>query len=154
MDQPERHLTGMGLSVVVYAVEGLDVGTWDLDPLARELVQVRSGLFRSAMSELMCGMAAPLTASFTVVITCDIHARQQAFPYERALRELYVQTGQVGQWIVIAAETAGLGCLTTPATNDVLLSELLDLPPDRIPLYTVTAGRKIGRNPGPGAVTL
>jgi len=42
--------------------------------------------------------------------------------------KLYVETGQVGRWIVTAAEAAGPGCLTPPATNDVLLSELLDLP--------------------------
>lgn len=149
--EDEPSLTGIGVNIVVYGVRDVAAGVWQLDRFAHALFQVRNGLFREAMSDLMCGMSAPLTASFTVVITCDMEARQRAFAYERALRELYVEAGRLAQWAVIAMETAGLGCLTTPAVEDRVLSRLLDLPPGRVPLYTITAGRKVSRDPGADA---
>jgi len=135
-------LTGIQLMVVAYAVDGLASGVWALDSAGGTLVPVVEGDHRVAMSEIMCGMSAALTAAATVVVCADLAERQRAYPYERALRELYIEVGQIGQWFILAAEREDLGCLITPATNDRDLASLLSLSSDTSPLYTMSLGRK------------
>jgi len=137
---------GLQLWFIAYSIEGMASGVWRAD--GDELTVVRDGDHRTAMSALMCGMTAPLTAAGTVVVTCTIPKRQRRFPYERALRELYVEVGMVGQRLIVACERLGLGCLVTPATNDHQLSALLGLEEQAVPVYSVTFGRKLGRGHG------
>lgn len=134
--------------MIVYAVAGITPGVWNLDLDAGLALLDRAGDLREAMSDLMCGMQAPMTANVTVVFVADLRERQQRFPYERALRELYVEAGRVAQWLILACESRDAGCLITPATNDRALSDLLGLPPHEVPVYTVTFGRRIQAPPG------
>lgn len=131
---------GLRFAALVYGVEGLVPGVWNLD-LTNEVAElVRPAELRRTMSDLMCGMQAAKTASATVVLVADFPERQQRFPYERALRELYVEVGRIAQWLILACEARGAGCLITPATNDKVLCDVLGLPPREAPVYTVTLG--------------
>ena len=148
---PDGFLSGIRFAAIVYAVDGLTPGVWhlDLDVGRAELTQV--GQLRQTMSDLMCGMQAPMTASATVVLIVDLPERQQRYPYERALRELYLEVGRIAQWLILACEFRGAGCLITPATNDLVLSELLGLPAHEVPVYTVTFGLRTDSGARPPA---
>ena len=134
--------TGVSLRLVVYNVTGLVPGVWTVDQQRRSVRLDAPGNFREEMSALMCGMPAARTASLTFVLVVDMLDRQRAYPYERALRELYVDLGRNSQHLIIAAEALGLGCLITPATNDRKLMALLDLKHQKYPAYTITIGHK------------
>lgn len=141
-DASEGFLAAIETFAIFYAVEGLTPGVWSLT-IGEELAALRSpGDFRTDMSDLMCGMQAAMTAPVTIVLVADFPRRQRRFPYERALRELYVEVGRIAQWFILACEMRGLGCLITPATNDQVLTELLLLTGDRAPIYTITFGRR------------
>lgn len=135
-------LTGLDFASIVFAVDGLDAGVWDLDLVGRRAALRQGGNFRVPMSDLMCGMQAPMTAAATVVLTVDFDERQRRFPYERALRELYLEVGRIAQWLILVCESHGLGCLITPATNDKILSDVLGIPTTEAPIYTITFGRR------------
>ncbi|MFI8802622.1 nitroreductase family protein [Micromonospora sp. CMU55-4] len=143
--EPSGSLAGVRMAAVVYAINGVDSGIWALDLAGERADQLTSGSFRQEMADLMCGMQAPMTASATIVLIVDFPRRQEMFPYERALRELYVEVGRVAQKFIIAAESYDCGALITPATNDNVLAELLGLSDDEAPVYTITFGRKTSR---------
>ncbi|MFE9561669.1 nitroreductase family protein [Streptomyces sp. NPDC006487] len=137
---------GLRFTAVVYGVDGLTPGVWSLCLKNKVATLVRAAELRRVMSDLMCGMQAAETAGATVVLVADFQERQQRFPYERALRELYVEVGRIAQWLILASEARGAGCLITPATNDKVLCDVLGLPPGQAPVYTITFGpRKPGR---------
>jgi nitroreductase len=140
----ETHGVAFDFHIMSYGIEGLESGVWalDLDQLA--LGRVADGDIRQRMSEIMCGMPAPLTAAATIVFVADFRQLQHRYRHERALRSLYVEAGQIAQLLILAAESIGYGCLITPATNDRQLAQLLRLPGERYaPAYTVTIGRKV-----------
>ena len=83
-----------------------------------------------------------MTAAGTLVFVVDFDRRVEQFPYERALRELYIEVAQLAQWVILCAESLGLGSLITPATNDTELSHLLRLDGSTSPIYTLTFGRR------------
>ncbi|MFF1409419.1 nitroreductase family protein [Streptomyces sp. NPDC058289] len=131
---------GLRFTAIVYGVDGLTPGVWSLGLKNEVATLVRPAELRRVMSDLMCGMQAAETAGATVVLVADFQERQQRFPYERALRELYVEVGRIAQWLILASEARGAGCLITPATNDKVLCDVLGLPPGQAPVYTITFG--------------
>lgn len=136
-----KGLSGLCFRLLNYRVYDCDPGLYNIGTDG-SFAKVRFGDFREQMVDIMCGMEAARTADATIVISFDAAARQAAFPYERALRELYIDAGRIAQWWIIAMEREGLGSLITPATNDMALSKLLNLPRGEFPLYTVTFGPK------------
>jgi SagB-type dehydrogenase family enzyme len=137
---------GVSFRLVAYDVDGLSPGVWTIDERRRRAHLGVAGEFREEMSAIMCGMSAARTASLTLVLVVDMQQRQRAYPYERALRELYVDLGRLSQHLIIAAEALGLGCLITPATNDRKLAALLRLEHRECPVYTLTIGHKLSEH--------
>lgn len=133
---------GLRLEAIVYAVETISPGIWTVDRQNETMTRRANEVPRQAVADLMCGMQAPITASATMVFVVHFPTRQAAYPYERALRELYIEVGRLAQKFILAAEIAGCGALITPATNDNVLSKLLQLRDDEAPIYTVTFGKK------------
>jgi hypothetical protein len=142
--EPAGAWSGLRMRAVVYSVEGLNPGVWDLDLEGEAATQVSSGdgELREVLANLMCGMQAPITASATIVLVVNFPERQKLFPYERGLRELYVEVGRIAQKFILAAEAQGIGTLITPATNDHILSDVLGLVDSEAPVYTITFGPK------------
>lgn len=140
--EPLGSMVGIRLAAIVYSIENVEAGIWDLDIQRKRATQRSSGVSRQELADLMCGMQAPMTASATVVFIVDFPTRQERFPYERGLRELYIEVARISQKFILAAESHGCGALITPATNDNALSDLLGLSEEEAPVYTITFGRK------------
>ncbi|MET7390622.1 SagB/ThcOx family dehydrogenase [Streptomyces sp. NPDC005529] len=158
--------TAFDFYLLTYNVDGLDSGAWFLDltgptateankPIDPALIEVRAGNHRQAMRDIFYGSPWPLTAAFTLVMVADFEQYQFRYRHERALRNLYIESGHLAQRLLLLADSHGLGTLVTPAVRDSLIEELLGLDPVRqATIYTLTMGldprHRTGRpNTGP-----
>lgn len=155
--------TAFDFYVLTYNVDGIDPAAWLLDLDGRdpagpgrtpELIEVRPGDHRAAMREVFYGSPWPLTAAWTLVMVADFEQYQYRYRHERALRNLYIESGHLAQKLLLLADTHGLGTLVTPAVRDGLAEELLGLDPVRqATVYTLTMGpdpRRGSGRPGSG----
>ncbi|MEW1828902.1 SagB/ThcOx family dehydrogenase [Streptomyces sp. NPDC088196] len=146
-DDPRELLRSFGTAfdfyVLTYNVDGIDPGAWHLDlaPAEPELTEIRPGDLRGAMRQVFYGSPWPLTAAFTLVMVADFEQYQFRYRHERALRNLYIESGHLAQRLLLLADTHGLGTLVTPAVRDGLIEDLLGLDPVRqATIYTLTMG--------------
>jgi SagB-type dehydrogenase family enzyme len=132
---------GIQFYLAVYDVEGIEPGIWHYDVKDHAVTLVRPGLHRSAMTSIVLGSQAPMSAAFTVSMVADFPEYQWRYRHERGLRKLYVQVGQIGQRMIVLALGYGLGTMMTPATRDTAFLELHRLDAETAaPLYTLTMG--------------
>lgn len=136
------HGVALDFYVVVYDVEELQPGIYFYDVVTHSLTEVVLGDLRSAMGKAMFDIPSARWASWTTVIVADMWQYQWLYRHDRALRNLYIDTGRVGQRLILSAMAYSQGSLVTPAFSDERLSKLLGLEtPRQAPLYTITAGR-------------
>jgi hypothetical protein len=131
--------------VCVFAVDGIPPGAYRYDIRRHELVQVRPGDHRAAMSDILQGMWSPSTAAWTLGLVADFPRYQWRYRHEHGLRRLYFESGIIGQELTILGAAYGLSTLVTPAQKDSPYLALHGLPKDRYaPVYTLTMGRNRG----------
>ncbi|HEY2961684.1 MAG TPA: SagB/ThcOx family dehydrogenase [Pyrinomonadaceae bacterium] len=127
--------------LVIYDVESLASGTYFYDIRDHAVLLSRAGLFRNEMTELLSNQPAPETAAWSIVLVADLLQYQWRYRHERALRNLYIEAGRIGQHLILTGTLFGLGTLPTPALSDRGLSALLQLDPLRqTPVYSLTMG--------------
>lgn len=143
----KESLNGLGTGsgcfarAIVYDVESFAAGVYDLTAMPQgPIASSDPHALREVMIEIMTGMTSARTAAATIVLCLDLETRQSSMPYERALREAYIEVGMIGQFLVIAGESLGVGSLVTPAISDQKLHELLGLERRNVPLYSITMG--------------
>jgi SagB-type dehydrogenase family enzyme len=137
---------GFHMYIVSYDVAETDLGAFKYDPeVGLQPLAAMEYEYREAMRGILCGMPAPRSAAATLVLTADLASWMRKRPYERALRELYVESGRVSQRLTVVAEALGLASMVTPATHDDELAALLSLDHTiEIPVTTLTVGRRRG----------
>ena len=133
--------SGCFARAIIYDVESFAAGVYDLTSVSQgPIAGTDPHALREVMIEIMTGMTSARTAAATIVLCLDLETRQASMPYERALREAYIEVGMIGQFLVIAGESLGVGSLVTPAISDQELHELLRLDRRQVPLYSITMG--------------
>lgn len=127
---------------IVYSICNIEPGVYflNLEKLVLELV--KRGTFRERMSYITWGMKAPQTANYTLILTAHPSAYAWRYRHDKALRNLFVEAGRIMQMHLNACSESKLQGVTTPATRDDELRNLLDicLDSDEIPLYTASMG--------------
>lgn len=127
--------------IVVFNVEDIPAGVYRYCSTAHGLHLVQPGLFRKDVVNILCGMTASLTASFLVVFSIDLQAAMRKFSYNRALREIYIDSGRLAQKILIKGMQHHVGGLPSPAMQDSQMCSLLKIDASEfIPIYTVAMG--------------
>lgn len=127
--------------LVIFNVSGIPEGIYQYCPLQHGLTLIIQGNFREELVPLLCGMAASLTASFSMILSVDLEVAQQMLPYERALREIYVDSGRIAQKLLLKGMQYLLGGLPSPAMRDSPMCKFLQINPNScMPLYTITMG--------------
>lgn len=129
----------------VYHVDGLEPGTYRYDLASHELTGVNPGDHREAMIDALQGMHSPATAAWTLGLVADFPRYQWRYPQEHGLRKLYLESGILGQELIVLGMSYGLSTLVTPAQKDRRYLDLHGLPAERFaPVYTLTMGLSRG----------
>jgi SagB-type dehydrogenase family enzyme len=152
LDDVLNYLRSYGVAfdvyIVVYSIEGFAPGVYYYDLTQHSVVRIRCGDYRQHMNHILQEMGAPNTASWTIVFVADFAQYQWRYRHERALRNLYIEAGRLGQQLLLVGMSYGLGTLPTPATRDCDVSALLEIDQLRqAPIYTLTMGpyKKLSR---------
>jgi len=126
---------------VIFNVEGIEPGIYRYCSERHGLVLIRQGLFREEIVKLLCGMMASSTAAFLMVLAVDLKIAMENFSYDRALREIYIDSGRLAQKLLIKGMQNLIGGLPSPAMQDTQLCSFLDMNPATcIPIYNITMG--------------
>lgn len=128
--------------LLVYSVTDFASGIYTVDRDMATLTLLRTGSFSTQMSLVNWGMRAPLSANYSVVLTVDPRAYAWRYRHDRSLRNLMVEAGRIMHEFVLSGSCVDIQGVVTPATDDGLLSQILDLPENsqEIPFYTGTFG--------------
>lgn len=127
--------------IVIFNVEGIPPGIYRYCSCKHGLYLIKQGLFRDEVVKLLCGMAASYTASFLMILAIDLEKAMEKFPYNRALREIYIDSGRLAQKIILKGMQHSIGGLPSPAMRDSLMCSFLNIDPMKcIPIYSVTMG--------------
>lgn len=83
-------------------------------------------------------------ASLSLFYSVNFLRYQWRYRHERALRNLYIESGRLMQKTIVIAEYLDAGSFITPALKDHKLASLLNLDTvDEVVLYSQTIGKKI-----------
>ncbi|MDR7313772.1 SagB/ThcOx family dehydrogenase [Brevibacillus nitrificans] len=127
--------------IVVYSVEGISPGIYYYDISEHALILVREGEYREEMYKNLMTQSGPLTAGWTLFLVHDFVRFQTAYPYEAAMRHLFIEAGRIMQPLLLVGTANQLGGLVTPAIRDRKVSELMGLDIERqAPIYSITMG--------------
>lgn len=127
--------------VVAFNIKEIPPGIYRYCPNKYGLYLVKQGLFRNQTMKLLCGMVASLTASFLIILSIDLEEAMKRFPYSRALREIYIDSGRLAQKLLLKGMQHYVGGLPSPAMNDSQMCSFLDIDPSKcIPIYTIAMG--------------
>lgn len=135
--------SALNLHFAAYDVPGLKPGVYayDLATHTIELVHADDGSLRETMSDLLVGQSSPLTGNCTFLYLTDLSRYQWIYRHERALRNLYAETGRIAHRTLLLATAFGLSTHISPAVKDTPTLKLLQADPlTSQVLYTITVG--------------
>lgn len=138
-------LHGVGFAfdpyLAVFNVEGLDPGIYYYN-ISQDRMRLESlGDYRGDVCTALIGHNQALTASCTIFLVVDFQRFQWRYRHERALRNLYVDSGRMAQYLLLVATAYGLKNHITPATVDSAFATLLNIDPEnRQVFYGITLG--------------
>ncbi|HEY8471218.1 MAG TPA: SagB/ThcOx family dehydrogenase [Natronosporangium sp.] len=154
-DNPLAALVSFGACietyVITFRVAGLDSGVYHYDIDGHALARVAGGDLRKDLMSWLQGQVAPMTAAWTIVLVGDYGGYQWRYRHDRALLNLHIEAGRIGQWLTMAGCEQGLQALPTPAFIDSKLAAALRLPGlDRAgPIHSLTMGHPHPTTPQP-----
>ncbi|HLP34592.1 MAG TPA: nitroreductase family protein [Amoebophilaceae bacterium] len=136
-----KHVDVWKYYIVVFNVSGISEGVYQYCPIQHGLVPIRQGNFKEIFASLLCGIIDPMTASFSIVLSVDLEIAQRMLPYERGLREIYIDAGRIAQKVVLSGVRYHLGVFQSAAMLDRSMCDFLQVSPECcIPLYTMVIG--------------
>lgn len=143
--QPRDVLRSFGcwleLGVAVYEVQGLEPGQYRFDIAACRLELIRRENLREKVSELIWRQPAPLSAAYTTALFVDFAQARWRYRHQRALRNIFIELGRVGQRLINAGTAEGVGSFCTPAIHETAFAQMFGVEPMQLyPAYTITQG--------------
>ena len=126
--------------VVAGNVKGLPPGIYKFIPSGHELMNIREGDFRKALSEESFDQQHIEEAAVDIVIAA-VYERTTEKYGQRGRRYVHMEAGHVGQNICLQAQSLDLGVCANGAFDDDEVKKVLGLPEDEDPLYIISVGR-------------
>ncbi|MFE9243270.1 hypothetical protein [Nocardiopsis sp. NPDC006938] len=137
-DDPVDLLRSLGsaldIYVSIYNVDGISPGIYYYSVYPHELGKVQEmeeKVLRASMQKALAGQSAPTTAAATVTMIADFERYQWRYRHERALRNLYVDTGIVAGQLLLAVTSFQKQVHITPAARDSEALSLFQSSPER-----------------------
>lgn len=129
------------IGIVIFNVLGLIPGLYRFDIIKKQLELLVPGDYRNVIHNLIWNQPAPLTASYTITLFVDFAQARWRYRHHRALRNIFIELGRIGQDIIIAGQQVGLSSFTTPAIKETEFSQLFGTQPFSLfPAYTISQG--------------
>ncbi|MEK5523596.1 SagB/ThcOx family dehydrogenase [Heyndrickxia sp. FSL W8-0423] len=129
--------------ITVFSVQGLQHGIYKYDLLNEELLLLEKVQLNEKLSPMMSNQGFTKTACFSVFLIADFEQYQWRYRHERALRNLYIETGRVMQDLIMSALELNVHGIITPALEDRKLRRLLGIDTYKLlPITSLTMGRK------------
>ncbi|GAB4275193.1 MAG: SagB/ThcOx family dehydrogenase [Candidatus Rifleibacteriota bacterium] len=127
--------------LVAGEVRGLQPGIYHYDMNKHCLFPMKSGDFRSGLSNTVLGQKPPLNAPASVVLAGVFERTRIKYGYFGD-RYVYMEAGHAGQNLCLQAVGLGLSALTIGSIEQEKLQALLGLPVNQTPLYVLPFGHK------------
>lgn len=145
MAPPLRYAHSHGVAfdfyLVLHGSRGAKEGVYVYDLEMHRLIRVRQGAYRDEVVRCLWGQGPPQSAALTLFIVADFAQYIWRYRHERALRNLYIESGRVAQRVLVSGLHYKFGGFVTPAIRDRDAESLLELSSGRqYPLYSVTLG--------------
>ncbi|MGH3943024.1 MAG: SagB/ThcOx family dehydrogenase [Pseudonocardiaceae bacterium] len=121
-EDPHSLLISVGAAfdvyVLVYSIEGLAPGTYLYEPQTGALSSKKFGNLRESARAALAGQPDPTHAAATILLIADFDRYQWRYRHERALRNLYLESGRLMQPLILVATALRLQTGITPAIRD------------------------------------
>ena len=125
--------------VVVGNVEGIEPGVYRYVSQEYKIVRVLSGDIRGELSGAALGQGSVRDAP-VVLVHSAIFERMLGRYGERGIMYTYIEVGHSAQNVYLQAEALGLGTVAVGAFVDEMVSQILSLPKNEVPLYLMPIG--------------
>jgi hypothetical protein len=126
--------------LVALNIDGLSPGVYRYYSKSTCLGLIQPGFYREKLTEALCGFYPTRTAAFTIILAINVEIAQSTLPYNRALREIYIDAGRLGQKLLIKGIQQGIGGVPI-AMRDSLVGKLLRIDIQEImPVHSITMG--------------
>ena len=130
---------GLDFGVSCKNVEGMEDGIYQFSRKTGTFALERRGDFQERLSRVCLDQTWIRNAAMNFLFITDLAAlEREAGP--RGYRHVFMDAGRMGQRIYLAAQGLGLGCCGVGALYDDEAQALLDLKPDTVLFYVVSAG--------------
>jgi SagB-type dehydrogenase family enzyme len=133
--------SALEIYLFVYDVEDLEPGLYFYDVKDHSLYLLKAGLFREQVAKMCIGQERAGTGRVTFLISANWQRYMFRYRHPRAYRNLLINTSELAQKLLILSTSYRKTTFLTPALNDELADDLLNLNGyEEAPLYVVTAG--------------
>jgi SagB-type dehydrogenase family enzyme len=122
--------SALDISVLIFAVDGLEPGLYRYDSAAHQLVLRRRGDLRAEAASMCAGQPRAGSGALLTVITADWRRYMVRYQSSHAYRVLMVNGGELGQKLLLLATARGLSTFITPAFREAEAEDLLGLTAD------------------------
>ncbi|MDR7313776.1 SagB/ThcOx family dehydrogenase [Brevibacillus nitrificans] len=130
--------------IVVYDVKDLESGIYFYNLVDHSLSLIQKGAYRSNMVSALMGQSPPETACFSLLVTAEFKRYQWRYRHERALRNLFTDSGRILQKMILIANVFSMDCFLTPAIKDLEINQLLKLDAKiEGSIYSLTVGKRL-----------
>jgi SagB-type dehydrogenase family enzyme len=133
--------TSFDFYLVNFSVNGLPLGVYTYVVDKHALNTHHRSLDRRELHDALIGHDAPLSCAFTLFIVGNYERSMFRYKHERALRNLYVESGRICQNLILSFTRLGYTTHITPASKDSKLIDLLALEKHKqSSLYAISCG--------------
>ena len=122
-------------------VTDISAGIYRYRPQSHDLEQVKSGDYRSALSEAGLSQS-PLREAPAVLVFTAIPERTTIKYGQRGLQYIYMEAGHAAQNVCLQAEALSLGTVPIGAFEDQAVGRVLNIGAAELPLYLLPVGRR------------
>lgn len=131
------------LSVYLVAgnVKNISSGIYKYEPQNHQLVKIKDGDIREALSKASLGQPWVKNAPVNIIITAIYEVTTRKYG-ERGIRYVHIEVGHVAQNVLLQAVSLDLGAVPVGAFNDEDVKKILNLREAEQPLYIIPVGRQ------------
>lgn len=125
-----------------FNVTGCESGLYKVDVVNKSLILLKKGNFSNQIFEYTSRQSNVFNAVCTFFFTLDFERVQRIYKHDKALRNMFIESGRIAQELILSFENVNLKCLPTPALEDGNICEFLEIDKStNYPMYSLTFGQ-------------